>query len=48
MEELETFWNSKIQKLSQKRKHNSDSDEEESSSSKLTDKKRKGLESVRG
>jgi hypothetical protein len=47
MESLESIWNTKIQKMSQKRKHDSDEKEEEASSSKLTPKKRKGLDSVR-
>jgi hypothetical protein len=47
MKELESIWNTKIQELSQKRKHDSDDKLEEVSSSKATAKKRKALGSVR-
>jgi hypothetical protein len=43
MEELETFWDSKIQKLSQKCKFDSNSEAKEFSSSKLIAKKKKVL-----
>jgi hypothetical protein len=46
MKELESIWDTKIQKLSQKRKHNSDDKLEEINSSKATTKKRKALNSV--
>jgi hypothetical protein len=41
MEFLESIWDTKIQEMSQKRKHDSDEEEEETSSSKLTPKKEK-------
>jgi hypothetical protein len=47
MESLEFIWDTKIQEMSQKRKHDSDEEEKEVSSSKLTPKKRKGLDLVR-
>jgi hypothetical protein len=47
MKSLESIWDTKIQEMSQKRKHNSDEEKEEASPSKLTPKKRKGLGSVR-
>jgi hypothetical protein len=43
MKELESIWETKIQELSQKRKHNSDNNMNEPSSSKATAKKRKEL-----
>jgi hypothetical protein len=47
MKELESIWNTKIQELSQKRKHDSDNDMNEPNPSKATAKKRKELCSVR-
>jgi hypothetical protein len=43
MKELKSFWNFKIQNLSQKRKYDSESNIKESNSSKLTTKKEKVL-----
>ena len=47
IEELEVIWETKIQEMSQKRKHNSNDDQDQSSSGKVTAKKRKDLGSVR-
>jgi hypothetical protein len=47
MKELEIIWKAKIQKISQKRKYDSDDDKDEFSPDKVTAKKRKGLASVR-
>jgi hypothetical protein len=46
IEEFEVIWKSKIVNLSQKRKHDFDDKKDKFSSSKLTAKKRKGLEFV--